>query len=120
MWKKGDIVLHGSDGVCRITDIRRMDLIGEGMTNYYILESVYKKGLTIYVEVGEGDDDLRLPMERDEIDALIRTIPDIKKAQWISNDKLRQTELSRQIRDSSLHELFSITNMLYERKRTLH
>jgi CarD family transcriptional regulator len=46
----GEYVVYGTNGICRITDIKNMTLspiIGE--RNYYILEQVNSKSSTIYV-----------------------------------------------------------------------
>ncbi len=49
-YKVGEYVVYGSNGICRINDIKDMTLspmIGE--RNYYVLEQINTKASTIYV-----------------------------------------------------------------------
>ena len=49
-YKIGENVVYGTNGICKITDIRKMTLspiIGE--RNYYVLEQINSKMSTIYV-----------------------------------------------------------------------
>lgn len=118
MWKKDDIVLHGNDGVCRISGIEKLDLFGDGAREYYILDSLYARSTTIYVEVGAGDASLTRPMQQPEIDALIRNIPSMD-CEWIPNDKLRQQTLGARIRTGSVSDLMAIVNMLLRKKEEI-
>lgn len=111
----GDVVLHGSDGCCRITDIRRINLTGDGPQDYYILEPLYSSGVTIYVEAEENDS-LREPMQIEEINALLESVRGGEKP-WISNEKERQAALNEMFRRGSLPELFGAVVMLYNKRR---
>lgn len=112
MWKVNDMVSHGADGVCRIVAIEKMDLIGNGRKEYYILEPVYTSGTTIYVEVGAGDDSLSEPMSRESADALIDSIPELH-LEWISDDKERQKGINLIIKSGNLKELLAAVSSLY-------
>lgn len=68
MWKVGDHVQYGTDGVCRITDVQMLDLTGEGEEEYFILTPLYSKDTTIYLETRDAETKLRKPMSQEEID----------------------------------------------------
>lgn len=110
----GDVVLHGSDGCCRIMDIRRIDLTGEGQRDYYILEPLYSRGVTVYVEAEENDS-LREPMQLDQINALLESVRGSSHP-WISNEKERQAALREILREGSIPELFRAFVMLYNKR----
>ena len=118
MWKKDDIVLHGNDGVCRISGIQKLNLFGDGLREYYILESLYARNTTIYVEVGTGDASLEPPLSQPEIDDLIRAIPSMT-CEWIPNDKLRQQTLGARIRTGSISDLLAMVSMLLSKKEEI-
>lgn len=112
MWRVNDMVSHGSDGVCRIAAIEKMDLVGNGKKEYYILEPVYSSGTTIYVEVGSGDESLGEPMSRESANALIDSIPDLH-LEWIADDKERQKGINLIIKSGNLPELLAAVSSLY-------
>ncbi|MBQ9643707.1 MAG: CarD family transcriptional regulator [Lachnospiraceae bacterium] len=118
MWREGDYVLHGSDGVCVITDVQKLDLTGDGAAEYYILEPLYKKGLTVYVETSDSEDSLKKPMDRQEIEQMIGQIPEYEMS-WISNERERQDTLGRMLREGELQDLFRVVAVLYRHRQEL-
>lgn len=116
MWKIGDYVQHGTDGVCRITDIRKLNLTGEGVKEYFILEPLYAKDTTIYLETKDGDEGLTKPMNRREINALIRKIPE-NRMHWIANEKDRQNRLGAILKNGSILEVMCAASTLYRKKK---
>lgn len=47
-YKEGDIVVYGSQGICRITGTEKMRVGGKS-TVYFILNPVYRKNSKIFV-----------------------------------------------------------------------
>jgi CarD family transcriptional regulator len=116
MWKVGDYVQHGTDGVCRISDRKRMNLTGEGEEEYFLLTPLYSRDTTIYLETANADKELRQPMSREEIDRVIRQIPG-HRMRWIPNEKDRQNRFGAILRDGSLVELLCAASVLRDKKR---
>ena len=117
-WKPGDIVVHGTDGICRITDVKALDLIGEGSKDYYVLVPLYNRTLTIYVETKDADDTIRQPMEAREIAQMINSIPDMDQ-QWIADEKERQRFFQEKLREPMVEDLIPVVRMLYRRKQEM-
>lgn len=47
-YKEGDVVVYGSQGICRITGTEKMRVGGKS-TVYFILNPVYRKNSKIFV-----------------------------------------------------------------------
>ena len=68
MYQIGDTVMHPSEGVCCIKDIRPMCFTGGIPRNYYVLHpSTEKASGTVYLPVERGDVILRRLLSRDSI-----------------------------------------------------
>ena len=115
-WKEGDIVIHGNDGICRITGIRAENLVGEGLRDYYILVPLYNSSLTIYVETDGAEETLRRPMGEDEIRSVIAAIPTMEM-EWIRDEKERHRILQEKLRDPKVGELIPVIRALYRKKQ---
>ena len=90
MYSIGDTVMHPSEGVCTISDIRAMQFSGSLKRDYYILTpSMEKSSSTVYMPVERGDSVLRRLLSREDILALIResTTCDFS---WPQDSKLRK------------------------------
>ncbi|MBQ6363578.1 MAG: CarD family transcriptional regulator [Lachnospiraceae bacterium] len=118
MWKEGDHVLHGSDGVCVIKGVQNLDLMGDGEEEYYILEPLYARGVTVYVRTDAPEESLKKPMNRQEIEQMIGKIPEYEM-NWISNERERQDTLGRMLRDGELEDLFRVVAVLYRQRQDL-
>lgn len=119
MYKIGDLFIYGSNGACRITDIKTEKFNHEEKT-YYILVPIFDMKETIFVPA--DNEKLVLKMKKvlspAEMNALIKTIPD-KKTIWIENVNLRREEYRKIINRANREELVSLLKTLYERRKEL-
>lgn len=77
MYKKGELVVYGNNGVCVIEDITTMENSISGTdTLYYVLRSKIATGGVAYVPV-EGKVFLRPVMSKSDAEALVKKIPEI-------------------------------------------
>ena len=78
MFEKGDYVIYGNNGICRVQDITTLSISGiDKNRKYYLLKPVYSSGSTVYTPVDTAETLLRPALSREEADSLIRSIPDI-------------------------------------------
>ena len=78
MFEIGDLVMYGVRGVCRVKEITELDWSSaEKGKKYYVFEPLYK-GDPIYVPVDNDKVYMRHVMDREEILALIDSMPDIE------------------------------------------
>lgn len=70
-FKEGDVVVYGSQGICRITGTEKMRVGGKS-TIYFILHPVYRKNSKIFVPSDNEKlmEKMHSVIEKDEIDEL--------------------------------------------------
>ncbi len=95
MYKKGDIVLYTSNGVCRITGITTKKIAGTKM-EYYVLTPIYADSSTLFVPTCNETlvNKMRYILSSDEINSVISNI--VSEPEWI-DDKNARFELCREI-----------------------
>lgn len=121
MHSRNDLVLYGTEGLCRITDITVRDLYGENV-EYYVLKPMENGNSTIFVPT--GNEALTARMRRilsaEEIYALIRTM-DGEETEWIENENVRKQQyreiLSEGDRRSIMKMIKAVSLHGEERKR---
>lgn len=113
-WKVNDVVIHKRDGVCRISELKEMNLTGEDRL-YYVLVPVYDKDSKIYVPADQDTDNLREPLSVDEINEMIEDLPEQKSA-WIENEKTRQREYTHVLDQGSMGDVLRIISALTKKR----
>ena len=67
----GDTVMHPSEGICTISEIRPMQFSGTTRDYYVLKPEMAKSSSTVYMPVSRGNTVLRRLLTRSDIDALI-------------------------------------------------
>ncbi len=117
-WKANDTVVHIRDGVCTVRSVEKLTISSDEPCEYYILTPVYDPGSKIYVPVERGDAVLRALITKEEIDDLIRTIPEMG-IDWISDDKQRQRALQQEVKSGSHETLLGVISTLYKKRKEI-
>ncbi len=99
MFCKEEYVMHRSEGVCVVEDIRTERFPGTAPRDYYILRPVYENtGTTVFLPVDTAEKRLRPLLTAAEIDALL-TEAAAHPGQWNENDRSRQEEQAALLRE---------------------
>lgn len=117
MFEKGELIICGGHGVCRVIDITdnpidRMDR----KRKYYLLEPVFEKTSTIYTPVDNEKIIMRRIMNEEEAQRLIEHIREIDIV-WIQEEKRREQTYKDAIRTYDSRSLVQIIKTLYQRKK---
>lgn len=118
MYCKGDYVNYGGHGICRITDVRKMDFgAGSGAQDYYVIEPIVSGGATIYLpaENPKVHSRMRPVLTREEIDAIIRSVRD-DQILWEPDRKLRMARFQQILSRRDTRELLLLASCLHKRK----
>ncbi len=117
MFKKGELIMCGGHGVCRVVDItgNPVDRLDK-KRKYYVLEPVFEKASTIYTPVDNEKIVMRKIMNREEAEALIERITEIETV-WIQEEKRREQMYKEAIRTYDCRSLVQIIKTLYLRKQ---
>jgi len=113
MFIKGDYVVKKNDGICKITDIIRIDM-GTGEKDYYILVPIDESEAKIYVPVDIAEKRVRYAINKDEAWRIIRGISSVDEA-IIENEKEREKLYKEAINSCDPEQLISIIKTLYLR-----
>lgn len=119
MWKLDDIVIYGSAGICKVTDIRDEQFAGE-VKKYYVLKPLFDDKNTFFVpsfnEVLMAK--IRPIMTKEEALKLIHSMPHILP-EWVDNDKLRQERYRGILESGDRAKIVSVIKALRERRDLL-
>ena len=99
MYSKNEYVMHHSEGVCQVEDIRRECFPGVAPRQYYILRPVYENAATtVYVPVDGETTRLRPLVTEAEIRRFL-TVAVSRKSLWKDNERERQDTFNNLLRE---------------------
>lgn len=117
MFEKGEYVVYGSKGVCRIQDISHVDIPGVDKNRlYYIMHPVQSSSGTVYLPTDSTKATIRKVMTKEEADRLIADIPKIEML-WVPDEKRREASYKEALRTCNGRAWVSIIKALYLRQR---
>lgn len=117
MFKKGDVVVYGKNGICSVDDVKEMDFAGEkGM--YYVLKPKSSHGSTVYVPLSKENlvSKLRSVMTKNEIDMLIESTRN-DEIKWSDSKNERHEKFNEIVLGGNSRELLLLVSCLYLKKQ---
>ena len=119
MFSVGDMVVYGTQGVCRIKEISVLKL-GKVKGEYYILTPVAEERSAVYVPTNNEAllAKMRAVLTRAEVDELIASAAD-NHTEWISDDNGRKNHCDAVVKSGNRQELMQLVGMLYMRRESL-
>ncbi|MBR4072213.1 MAG: transcriptional regulator [Clostridia bacterium] len=118
---KGDFVVYGTNGICKIDDVQKMTFPMETEEHtYYVLKPISNRTSTLFVPDNREElvSKMRYILKREEIDAIL-CAPQDKEIKWIDDKNERANEFKRILKDGNTDELLYLIRCLYERKKQL-
>lgn len=116
MFQKGDYVIYGHNGICRVQDISTLNIPGvDKNRKYYLLKPVYMSGSTVYTPVDTAGASLRPAMSKEEADSLIKAIPDIPVIP-LSDEKTLEQTYKKYMRSNNSKAWVQLIKTLYLRR----
>lgn len=92
MFQVGDLVLYGTTGVCRVTEIAQKDLTGKGNAQlYYHLSPLYQSCM-ISAPVNSEKIFIRPIISREEAEVLIDQMPSLRAKEYATGATRELTE----------------------------
>jgi CarD family transcriptional regulator len=117
MFEKGELIMCGGHGVCRVTDIVRNPIDRKDIKRkFYVLEPVFEKSSTVYVPVDSEKVVMRKIMKKEEAEELIGRVSMIEGV-GIKEEKNREETYKEAIRTYDCQSLIKIIKTLYLRKQ---
>ena len=117
MFKVNDVIIYGTQGVCRISGIEEKK-VGGTKKHFYVLEPVDGNGPTIFAPTGNENilKKMRSLLSEEEINRLIDSMPDGKTV-WIPNVNERRELYKTLLADGNHAALIQMIKTLYARKK---
>lgn len=119
MYEIGNMVQYGTEGVCRIEEIKTMK-VGRGREEYYVLRPVARDGATVFVPVKNEAlvGKMRTLVTRDEIDQMLS---DIRREDvfWPEDPGERKTAFQNILVGGNRLELLNMIRSLYINRERL-
>ena len=118
MYSVNDKIHYGSSGVCVIQEIATLRF-GRTRERYYVLKPVNQNASMIYVPVENEQlvSKMRPVLSREEVHALIRTIPEVQTA-WVEDVQERKSTFDEMLKRHSCADLIVLIKTLNEHKQT--
>ena len=117
MFKVNDVVVYGAQGVCEIIGIEDQKIGGE-MKTYFVLKPKNNNGATCYVPTWNEKawSKMRKVMVKEEVDALIDSMPNTKPA-WIANENERKETYKQILTSGDQAAIISMVRALFFHKK---
>lgn len=118
MFEIGDYIIYGTNGVCRVQAIGKVDM-GSNSKNksYYTLVPVYQKGSTVFTPVDNDKVPMRPVISEAEAKALVDRIKDVESI-GVQDEKKREDVYKKTLRKCDCLETVRIIKTLYSRQQT--
>ena len=119
MFKVGDVVKYGTNGICKVTDIAVRDFLG-AETEYYELKTTTGFESTFYVPTQNEalTSKMQHLLSKEEAVRIIGEIND-KSIDWIEDDKKRAAVYGTLLKSNDRRDLLRLTGLLYMKKQEL-
>ncbi len=117
MFKVNDVIIYGTQGVCRIVAMEEKTVSGT-KKKYYVIEPVGNNGATIYAPMDNSYilKKMRRVLSKEEINALIDAMAQ-KDAVWIANENERKERYKSILSGGDHLELISMIKAIYIHKK---
>ena len=118
MFEKGEYIIYGRNGICKIEDITHLDISGVDKKKlYYVLSTLNAKGSRVYFPVDKKDANARKLVTKQEAWKLLDEIRDIPQI-WVANEKVREETYKQALNSCDQHQWVSIIKTLHVRRQT--
>ncbi|MCI8586549.1 MAG: CarD family transcriptional regulator [Lachnospiraceae bacterium] len=117
MFEKGEYIIYGRSGICKVEDITYLNIAGaDKKRRYYVLAPLNIKGNRVYFPVDKKDANARRLITRQEAWALLDEMQDIQEI-WITNEKLREDSYKQALNSCDYRQWVAIIKTLYNRRK---
>ena len=112
-----DHIIYGSNGVCKVVDIKTMKLGKLDENTYFIIKQIHDAASTFYlpVDYDPATINLRPVHTKSEIISLIDAMPDCGIV-WIDNERERGKTFLARIESNDCFEMIKIIKSIYIEK----
>lgn len=117
MFEVNDIIIYGTNGVCRIVDLEEKVINGV-RKQYYVITPIYQNSVTIFAPADNGNvlRKMRKLLTEAEINALIDSMVS-EEVKWITNENERKEQYKRILAQGNHQELIQMIKAIHTHKK---
>lgn len=117
MFEINDVIIYGTQGVCKIVDIEEK-IISGAKKNYFVIKPICDNGATIFAPTDNAFvlKKMRRLLSKVEIDSLIDAMPN-ENAIWIQNDNERKDLYKKILAGGDHMEMMKMIRAVYAHKQ---
>lgn len=117
MFAVGDYVVYGSNGICMVKDISKIDIPGAPSDRmYYLLSPIGLKESKIYSPVDNTKVIMRSVLTKDEANVLLKEIHTIPEMAEV-NDKMMELKYKEALASCDLKQLVSLIKTIKKKQQ---
>ena len=118
---KGDIVVYGTNGICKIDDVQKMTFPMETEEHtYYVLKPIGSRTSTLFIPDHKEElvSKMRYVLKKEEIDDILSGANG-KDIEWIDDKNARNNCFRQILKDGKPEDFLSLIRCIFERKAFL-
>lgn len=116
MYKVGEYVLYGQEGVCRIVKIVTRKIANQDKLYYQLMPLDNHITILVPVDYDQTNAKMRQVLSKDDIYELIKTMPD-NETIWIKDKNVRKQKYNEIINKGNHKQLVQLIKTLYLNKQ---
>ncbi len=120
-YNKGDFVVYGTNGICRIDDVQKMTFPMETEEHtYYVLKPIGSKASTLFVPDHKEElvSKMRYVLKKEEIDAVLSGTKG-REIEWISEKNARNNYFRQILKEGKPEDFLSLIRCIFAKKTEL-
>lgn len=119
MFKVNEYVFYGTSGICKIDEIKRDNLTGEDVIDYYVLHPLNENSVKIMIPVQNTKVIMRRIATKEEAVKLIDDMPSMDTT-WIDDDRQRSEEYTDALKTGDHMKWLKLIRTIYLKKQELN
>ena len=114
MFNKGEYIVHGRKGVCKVEDITHLDIDGADKKRlYYVLIPMKNQDSKVFYPTDNDKIPMRTIHTKDQVEEIVEHINEIEPI-WIDNERQREYKYKEVIGSCDCKQLIGIIKTLHK------
>lgn len=118
MFNKGEYIVHGRKGVCKIEDITYLDIDGADKKSlYYVLIPMKNQESKVFYPTNNDKIPMRAIHTKNQVEEIVEHINEIEPI-WIDNERQREYKYKEVLGSCDCKQLIGIIKTLHKRGKS--
>lgn len=113
MYEIESVVMHITNGICKIKDIQEKSFTQNINQKYYVLQPVFETGTTLFVPIENNPARIRTLLTKEEINSMMQTLANQQDKPWINDDNHRLSHFKTVLKNGNQQEILSMLHTIY-------